>query len=107
MRKKTFKRSPNIGKILDVSTGHVTLMDTRLLDNQKDRDNPVVTYKYDRGYFIPVINPKDIDGGMDLESYGYSEAFAALYRRCILRRYDYIRLDGDGEVYSDLKLFNW
>ena len=93
--------------VLDMSTCHVTEADTKILD-KNEFDSPIVVYKYDEGYFIPIPNQVYTKGmGKGLVKYGYSKEFANIVDICMNQKYDFLRLDCDGKEYDQLPKFNW
>ncbi len=106
--KPNYLPKARIAYVLDVSTCHITKKDTELLDETDAMINPLVVYKYDEGYFVLMPHPKANKGWRkELEGFWYSNEFINLVSICVERKYKYMRLDCDGEVYPSLPKFDW
>jgi hypothetical protein len=99
---------PFITMSLDISTGHLTQLDSVRLDNANCRvndGNPITVYKYEEGYFVHIS-----DGETDylaMAEYGYSEQFRHILRRAKELGCKYAQFDRDGTQFDDLETYNW
>ena len=105
---KTYRlsKNPYLVTSLDISIGHITLKDCNLL---KDADkgestNPIVAYEYTYGY--NVYAEKDPGIIRAIREYGYSKEFVSILKRAVKLKCTYIKFDGGGIVYEDLKTFD-
>ena len=99
--------NPFLVKSLDISTGHLTQLETNLLDEavKGESENPVVAYKYEYGYFVYV--PTENLDYLALAEYGYSMQFINILKRAKELGCKYVQFDGDGIQYDDLETFSW
>ena len=101
-------KTPYLVKSLDISTGHLTKQDEKLLRAAaKGVDtNPIIAYKYEYGYFVHV---PDKDEGLNKACIkeGYSKEFTLLLIRARELGCKYIQFDGDGITYDDIPSFDW
>ena len=100
--------NPFLVKSLDISTGHLTKLETNLLDEaaKGESENPVIAYRYEYGYFVYVPTADEPDYLVYAE-YGYSKQFIAILRRAKELGCKYAQFDGDGIQYNDLEPFSW
>ena len=103
-------KNPEVFKVFDASTGHITKKDDELL---KDNSNfhPLIVYPYECGYFVYVFYPEPEDLQRHLESmkeYGFSQEFINLFEIATKSGSKFLCLDCDGPVYTDLtSIFTW
>jgi len=102
-------RNPEIVKVLDISTGHMTKNDAVLLDRSpEDEDSPAIVYKYDEGYFVYVGDFLDERHNYeDYRDYGFSDAFTDILLFAKKTGMKYVQFDCDGASYCDLPNFTW
>ena len=105
-------------KLLDLSTGHIELNDTLILDGYvnrwKEKDMvgvrpPITIHSYDYGYYIPVPD-KDHWHKVALKQMredGASEALVSLIDWCVIRNFALLCFDRDGLVVEGLPKFEW
>ena len=101
-------QNPYLVKSLDISTGHLTQLDSVRLDNANCRvndGNPITVYKYEEGYFVH-ISEEETDY-LAMAEYGYSEQFRTILRRARDLKCKYVQFDADGIQYDDLETFSW
>lgn len=105
-----------IRRILDLSTGHITTGDDRLLKAGRiPKDGTGVEmleiYPMVPGYLLHFLCPTydgHLEGlGTTLAEYGYSWSFAHVLDCAYQSGCDFIRLDPDGEVIGSLPLNEW
>lgn len=94
-------------KVLDISTGHITENDNKLLT--KD-ECPVSAYKFTYGFLVNV--PHNIesvykDTRKAIVVNGFSDAFQTVFELARKNQCDYIMFDCDGITYEDLPVFDW
>jgi len=96
--------NPYLVKSLDISTGHLTKLETNFLDEaaKGESENPITAYKYEYGYFVYVP-----DEDLALAEYGYSKQFITILRRAKELGCKYAQFDGNGIQYDDLETFSW
>jgi hypothetical protein len=102
------RQNPYLVKSLDISTGHLTQLDSVRLDNANCRvndGNPITVYKYEEGYFVH-ISDEETDY-LAMAEYGYSPQFIAILRRAKELGCKYVQFDCDGITYEDLETFSW
>jgi hypothetical protein len=99
--------NPFLVKSLDISTGHLTKLETNLLDEaaKGESENPVIAYRYEYGYFVYV--PGEDTDYLAIAEYGYSMQFINILRRAKELGCKYAQFDGDGIQYDDLETFSW
>ena len=101
--------NPAIVKCLDISTGHMTENDDKLLkaatDDQRQVPSLAIVYEYKEGYFVYVSPETDQDAELTKE--GFSAAFLNLIKMARSLKLKYVQFDADGITYADLPLFDW
>jgi len=103
-------KNPEVFKVFDASTGHITKKDDELLKAQvKDSFHPLIIYPYDCGCFVYVLyGPKDLQEHMDsMKEYGFSHDFITLFAIAAFSGSKFLCLDCDGPTYSDIPFFKW
>jgi len=93
--------------VWDVSTVHIAESDAKLLGGGHPL---VVTYEYPEGWWLHVDSDlgDDQDKVMkELLEAGFSPAFTHLLSVARRHNVDWIRLDGDGEIYEYLSQHHW
>jgi len=99
MKLKTFK-------MLDISTGHIEYSDVQLLEAGEDHEFNFSCVQYEEGFYINL-------GGLNDEPHvresckKFSLSFSNLLALAKVQGYDFINFDRDGEVYPELKTFDW
>ena len=104
--------APCIITVLDISSGHITKQDDKLIKGAVadiDPNNPVIAYGYAEGYFVYVPQiPQDFDEDLDeIRQFGFSVQFCKILRLAAARGIKYVQFDCDGTTYADLKTYNW
>lgn len=94
-------------KVLDISTGHITENDNKLL---ADEECPVSAYKFIYGFLVNV--PHNLENIYEetrkaIVITGFSDAFQTIYELARKNKCDYIMFDCDGITYEDLPVFEW
>lgn len=111
-------KNPIITKNFDVSTGHITARDNRLLKKAvKDKvcncNPPLIVYTYREGYFVYVpvkdtspkqFNEKEVQA---LKDFGFSDALVNLLREAARLECKYLQLDADAMEYENFPTFDW
>jgi hypothetical protein len=99
--------NPYLVKSLDISTDHLTKIDSLRLDDASkgESENPVTAYKYEYGHFVHV--PDEEADYIAMDKYGYSLQFTLILRRAKELGCKYVQFDCDGIQYDDLEVFNW
>ena len=100
------KRSPFLVTVFEASTAHITSKDDGLLKEDGNRGGLVV-YRYEFGCFVFVDGVPGARERKALLSCGFSEAFCGLLEVAGMNGCKFLQLDCDGEVYSDLPVFDW
>jgi hypothetical protein len=97
-----------ISSIFEISTGHLTSKDNKLLAEAGEgkTSNPIVAYIYEYGYFV-FVPEKDTGLNQYARTYGYSKGFTKIMTRARKLKCKYIQFDGDGYILDDLETFNW
>lgn len=95
------RRQLQFGKFLDVSTGHVTQKDFKLL---KRDDCLITSYPYLEGCWVHVA--KDVTKG-NLLRLGFSEGFIMAYLAAKEAVCWFIRFDCDGFEYERFPTYEW
>ena len=111
MAKNTYSiNAPRIVSVLDISTGHITKEDDRLIKEAAPDENvlvPIITYGYKEGYFVYVPSD-DLKVHLDrCKRHGMSTQFCKILRLAAVRGIKYVQFDADGQTYADLKTYNW
>jgi hypothetical protein len=112
MSKKDFQsiNAPVLVTVLDISTGHITKKDDRLIKEAANEENvltPIITYDYAEGYFVYVPSD-DLKVHLDrCKRHGMSAQFCKILRLAAARGIKYVQFDCDGTPYNDLKTYNW
>jgi len=96
------RRWLHFGKFLDISTGHVTKRDLRLL---KKDDGMLTAYPYAEGCWVHVS--PDIKSEASLCKLGFSEGFAEVYLAAKEAGCWFIRFDCDGYTYEQFPTYRW
>jgi hypothetical protein len=101
--------NPAIVKCLDISTGHMTENDDKLLkaatDDQRQVPSDAIVYEYKEGYFVYVSSNPDQD--VELTKEGFSAAFLNIIKKARSFKIKYVQFDADGITYADLPIFDW
>jgi hypothetical protein len=106
--KKYSIKSPYLVHVLDISTGHISMNDSRLIQNYKDVDScPLIVYEYPEGYFVYIPSDNLKEELIAFEDWGMSKEFCKIIKLASKRGCKYVQFDADGIVYEDLKQFNW
>lgn len=106
-KSRTIEQSPYFFKCMDISTGHISEEDDKILSSKR-KDNPLIFFKYTYGYFIPIIALEDIRiVKRKLKEFGYSDEFIHIIAKARKHKCDYLLIDADGTTYSDIKSYNW
>jgi hypothetical protein len=96
---------PCIQQVLDLCTAHITLKDTKLLE---DEEGPIVSYQYTYGYFIAVCEKQELESTTEsLVSFGFSKQFIKIFQDASEKEVALIRFDSEGALYEDLEEFDW
>jgi hypothetical protein len=98
--------NPQISKILEVHSGHITLEDNKLLEqiiNNLDHEYLIV---YDMGFYFRVSVDNEIDFET-LEDYGFSGAFINIIHEALELGCCYVDIDPDVSPYPELPTFDW
>ena len=99
-----------IQRVFTVSTAHITAEDNEKLEAETARDDVpaliVDSFKY--GFYIYVnLDPKEDKPEEDELNWDFSDALKKLIQLARKLKCNYIKLDRDGETYSDLETFDW
>lgn len=92
-------------KTMDISTIHITLDDSRILEQHDNLGHPVII-NYGYGYIVHV--PKDEE--LPIKEYQkkkLSAAFINIMKIAKEKKMDYVNIDRDGEEYDKLIKYNW
>lgn len=103
-------KNPEIFKVFDASTGHITKKDDELLKGfDDDPMHPCIIYSYAEGYFIFVFYDKDSlsEKKEELKEFGFSQEFVNLFEIASKAGCKFLNLDCDGPAYSDIPTFTW
>lgn len=93
-----------IYKYLDISTAHITPeTDTYLSKAARDKYNPLIVYKKERGYFVNVPDEDYLD---DIEEFIPGD-LAACLGFAAKHGCNWLVLDGDAEIIKELKTYEW
>jgi hypothetical protein len=95
------RRQLQFGEFLDVSTGHVTQKDFKLL---KRNDCPITSYSYPEGCWVHVAEAVT---RAHLRRLSFSAGFAAVYLAAKEQRCWFIRFDCDGFMYERFPTYRW
>ena len=93
-------KNPEITRVLDASTGHITRDDSVRLENGET----AATYTLDEYGWLVYVGEL---GGDEANYPGFSQAFLDLIADCRANDCAYLRLDRDGPVYEDVPRFDW
>jgi hypothetical protein len=103
-----------IQKLLDLSTGHMTLADSKILDDYMNRnplDSSLTIYPYEYGYMVSTSSladePANHEPESRLKSEGFSDAFLAVMQHGLASECAMVRFDIDGEYEPDFPIFDW
>jgi hypothetical protein len=98
-----------MGKIMEVSTRHITQGDTALLDNDcHDSSSAVVVFrKDDFGYFVHVPHNDVEESERGMRDVGYSEALIELIRIARNEGASWVCMDSNGSNTDKLPAFDW
>ena len=91
-------------KVMDISTGHITKQDgTMLTDHYLDikGENCPIIYDYAEGAFVFCGDKNSINYK------SFSCEFNAILKFANEKGYTFVRFDADGEIYPDVKQFDW
>jgi hypothetical protein len=106
------RKRPYIGKMLDVSTSHITENDAKLLDESDSKKqssisrNPLSAFSKGVGWLVN-IPATDEEVFKEILNYGYSNEFVELVKVALNHDCDWINLDCDGAEIEDLPKFDW
>jgi hypothetical protein len=109
MRKIKFTE---IQRFAVVTTGHITLEDSKILAMAAKRDQgtavlPIV-FDYPYGWFVHVPPAGGLEAEMERnKKCGLSEAYRRLIRECCEQGIHFLRLDQDGDTIDGLEYFDW
>lgn len=94
---------------VDVSTKHITEADADLLKELADKESPVTVSEYTEGFFVPICGDQGCHTQMvqELVNREASGALIGLLNLLHKEGFHLLRLDADGEVYTDLPSFEW
>jgi len=98
--------SPELTTCLEVSTGHITQRDSKLLAKANDA-NPLIVHEYAEGFFVYSIDFDHQDSAKALLAYGYSQELVNLLEFAHDRGYKWLVLDADGPTYDGVPEFDW
>ena len=101
MDKKEQKEFLRTTKNAEVSTAHITHLDSELL--AKD-DVALTVYDFEYGFRIYIDTEQTYAAIIDM---GFSEELGNLYFIAMNQGCQYLILDRDGDEYDDLKKFDW
>jgi len=102
IKPQQFDSVHEIESCLVVSTAHITSGDNVALDNKSKEDENSFVYK-DTYYYLLRI-----DDSIDPINYTeFSDELIAIIKMTMSIGCNYLKLDGDGNVYNDLPTFNW
>lgn len=105
MMEKALIENPRIFNYLDISTGHMTEEDDKLL---KESEASLVVYSYEYGYFVHVPDLKTESSIIPaFREHGFSEAFSKIMEYAQGKGFAFVRFDSDGAEYEELPMFNW
>jgi hypothetical protein len=101
--------NPIVTMNFEVSTGHITAHDNRLLKKAvKDPQAPIIVYTYREGYFVYVPTSKDQVAEIpSIKAYGFSDALVNLLRETARLKCKYLQLDSDAMEYENFPTFEW
>lgn len=122
MKVKSLK-SPKIYKYLDVSTGHLTRKDVKLLEKHFDRDifkknreavtpeDGLIVFPYDTGFFVYVNYSDKEEHKIKCDSLRedglYSEDFINILELTCKYNCWFVRFDSAAEEYEELPSHEW
>jgi hypothetical protein len=98
--------NPQISKILEVHSGHITLEDNILLEHIVTNLDHEYLVVYDMGFFFRVFIDLDIDLE-SLDNYGFSDAFINIINEALELGCIYVDFDPDVNPYPELPTFDW
>ena len=94
---------PTVYRYWDLSTGHITLHDTKLLS-----DSPcLVVYEHEYGWTVLVPQDELDEALAEIAEHGHSAALRTLLRLANSRDIRMIRFDRDGDLVAGLETFRW
>lgn len=98
-----------MGKIMDVSTGHITHDDAVLLYVESDADLPavIVFRRNETGYFVHVPHDDIEESERAMRDVGYSRAFVNLVRIARAGGAFMLHLDANAASSEKLPVFDW
>ena len=102
-------------KVLDISTGHLSDEDIKLLDN---KEYPYTILQHEYGMMIRLVEdmilpvPNSVDFIIESDSpeehlEKYSSGFIAILRKALHENITWINFDSDGQVYDEFKNYDW
>jgi len=95
-----------IFKVLDISTAHMTLEDSKGLATNSSSAANAMAPVYELGEYGWLAYVGEIDDNWPVED-GWSEAFRTVMKTAQAMGCDYVRWDRDGRDYEELEKFNW
>lgn len=99
-----------LGKMMDVSTKHISMQDDELLDDHSDARGPVPVIAFrkdDVGYFVHVPHDDIEESEREMRQAGYSEEFIGLLRIARSEGASMLCLAADSTPSDKLPSFDW
>jgi hypothetical protein len=91
-------------KMLDISTGHIERNDVDLLELEEWCSAlPFMCLSYPEGFILSLGAVENVPDACAR----LSSSFQTIVRLAKEQGYDFINFDRDGEVYPELKTFDW
>lgn len=110
---RQFKKEPtpvglSTSKIADVSTGHITENDGKLIaDPNTPGSVALVTGDYGTIFYLARSETDAQLQDQEMTAAGLSSAFLEVIRLARANGCSYVRFDADGQFYDDLPKFEW
>jgi len=98
------KNTPIVLKYLDISTGHITKKDNKLLAKGIES---LVYDPYPYGYRVHVNQEDLMDDLLSMRRAGLSKYFRDIIKWAYKKDMDWVQFDIDGPTYPKFKTFNW
>jgi methyl coenzyme M reductase subunit D len=98
-------KNPEIEKHLVVSTVHISIEDSKLLDESNDNSSYVSADPTPFGWRVYI--GVDVDTRKTLKRDGYTDEFINIFDIAKSLKCKWINFDCDGPQYDELKQFNW
>ena len=93
-------------KMADISTGHVTEEDGRLMGMAGDVPGRIANLGTGSIFYVPMDQGRE-EVMRDMARFGFSSAFLELLDLLAEDKIDYVYFDGAGTVHDWLRQFEW